>query len=231
MTGTGTCTEIRVELGVYVLGAIAPSDRVKVVRHLTLCERCREELADLAPLPALLRKLPVPPFTAHAEAPELATTLISRMARRRRQRQWLVAAAVAILAGAASAGWAWPLTSSGRGQAMSGDVLRTMRIGDVTVLTNASGFTLYWFAPDTAAASVCTGGCASRWPPVAGPVTAGPGLTGAMGTITRPDGSVQATYDGHPLYTASIDNAPGQARGNGLYASGGLWYEVIVSGR
>jgi predicted lipoprotein with Yx(FWY)xxD motif len=55
-------------------------------------------------------------------------------------------------------------------------------------------------------------------------------VPGAIGSITRPGGAVQATYDGHPLYTASLDTAPGQAKGNGLYSGGGIWHEVTVSG-
>ena len=84
--------------------------------------------------------------------------------------------------------------------------------------------------PDTATRSNCDGSCARRWPPVTGPSTAGTGVTGAVGWITRSDGSIQATYHGHPLYTASVDTAPGQARGNGVNASGGRWHEVTVPG-
>jgi predicted lipoprotein with Yx(FWY)xxD motif len=99
------------------------------------------------------------------------------------------------------------------------------------VLTNSKGFTLYWFVPDASTTSMCTGTCASYWPPVAGPLIAGPGVTGTLGTITRSGGMVQATYDGHPLYTYVADTAPGQTKGNGLVASGGLWHEMTVSGR
>jgi predicted lipoprotein with Yx(FWY)xxD motif len=98
------------------------------------------------------------------------------------------------------------------------------------VVTNAKGFTLYWFAPDTATASKCSGACAQVWPPVAGPATAGSGVTGKLGTITRSDGSTQATYDGRPLYTYVPDTAPGQATGNGVNGFGGVWHEVTVSG-
>ena len=84
------------------------------------------------------------------------------------------------------------------------------------MLTNAAGFTLYWFAPDTPTTSKCTGSCATYWPPVKGPATAGSGVTGTIGVITRPDGTKQATYDGHPLYTYAADSAPGQNKGNGL---------------
>ncbi len=67
-------------------------------------------------------------------------------------------------------------------------------------------------------------------PPAKGPATSGPGVTGKLGTITRSDGTAQATYNGHPLYTYVGDTAPGQAKGNGLNASGGVWHEVTVSG-
>ncbi len=98
------------------------------------------------------------------------------------------------------------------------------------VLTNAQGLTLYWFAPDNSTTSKCTGSCATYWPPVMGPATAGSGVTGTLGTITRSDPSgTQVTYDGHPLYTYAADS-PGQAKGNGLNVSGGVWYEMTVSG-
>jgi predicted lipoprotein with Yx(FWY)xxD motif len=120
--------------------------------------------------------------------------------------------------------------ANGPGATAAGGSLKTTRIGGVTVLTNAKGRTLYWFAPDTAARSACYGTCAAYWPPVQGAATAGPGVTGRLGTITRSDGSVQATYDGHPLYTYVGDTAAGQANGNRLNLNGGLWYEVIPSG-
>jgi len=125
-------------------------------------------------------------------------------------------------AGASSAAPASPSSS--------GTALKTATIGGVTVLTNAKGFTLYSFVPDTATKSNCNGACASYWPPVKGPATAGPGVTGTLTTITRSDGSMQAAYDGHPLYTYVADTAPGQAKGNGLNLSGGVWHEVTASG-
>ena len=114
--------------------------------------------------------------------------------------------------------------------AASGNALKATTIGGTKVLTNAKGFTLYSFAPDTATKSNCNGSCATYWPPVKGPVTAGAGVTGKLGTITRSDGSTQATYNGHPLYTYVSDSAPGQDKGNGLNLSGGVWHVVPVSG-
>jgi len=114
--------------------------------------------------------------------------------------------------------------------AASSSMLKTATIGGVTVLTNAKGFTLYWFAPDTPTTSKCNGSCVTYWPPVKGPATAGAGVTGKLATIKRSDGSVQATYNGRPLYTYVADTAPGQAKGNGLNLNGGVWHEVTASG-
>ena len=107
--------------------------------------------------------------------------------------------------------------------------MKTATIAGVTVLTNSKGLTLYSFAPDTSTTSKCNTTCAQSWPPVQGPATAA-GVTGTFGTITRSDGSTQATFDGHPLYTFVGDTAPGQAKGNGLNAFGGLWHEITTSG-
>ena len=112
----------------------------------------------------------------------------------------------------------------------TGVTLKTTQIGGVTVLTNGHGLTLYWFAPDTPTASKCTGSCTAYWPPVIGSPAAGPGVTGRLGTVKRAGRAVQATYDGHPLYTYIGDSGPGQANGNNLNLNGGPWYEVRVSG-
>src|SRR5215471_12359670 len=114
--------------------------------------------------------------------------------------------------------------------AAAGNTVAEKTIGSQQVLVDSQGMTLYWFAPDTSSKSNCSGSCATYWPPVKGPVTAGSGVTGTLSTITRSDGSTQATYDGHPLYTYVGDKGPGQNKGNGLNISGGLWYEMTVSG-
>jgi predicted lipoprotein with Yx(FWY)xxD motif len=134
-------------------------------------------------------------------------------------------AASAPAAGASNAASSAPASASA-----SGGTLSMTTINGTAVVTNASGKTLYWFVPDTSTTSKCTGACATYWPPVVGPVTAGSGVTGTVGVITRPDGTMQATYDGHPLYTYVGDSAAGQAKGNGLNISGGVWYEMTVSG-
>jgi predicted lipoprotein with Yx(FWY)xxD motif len=279
MNNTRECAGIRSQLGVYIIGAIAPEDRTAVVRHMAVCEPCREELAGLAGLPALLRRPtsqaavtgPMPIEAGHVDGPAggdnsrdgwpepggvglggvglggvglggaglggvgLGGVGLGRMVggivRRRRRRRWLLAAMVLALAAVAVTGWVPRLTgTSAAGPDVTATVLETDRAGPATVLTDAEGYTLYWYSSDTPDASHCTGNCAVSWPPVSGPAIAGDDVTGELGAITRPDGSLQATYDGHPLYTASKDMAPGQAEGDGVRDSGGVWHEVTVAG-
>jgi predicted lipoprotein with Yx(FWY)xxD motif len=254
MDDAGTCAGIRSQLGVYLTGAIAPADRAAVVRHLAACADCRAELAGLAALPALLRRPPVQAaaqaFPEDEAAPDDADAdggaadgrgadgdavprrLARRVSRRRRRWRWLLAAGVCALAAAAGAGWA--LNRGGpppSGPGTDATVLQTRTIGGVTVLTDDEGYTLYWFGADTATKSACQASCATTWPPVRGPATWGPGVTGTVGAIVRAGGSLQATYDGHPLYTTTADTGPGQTRGNGVWSHGGEWHEVIVPGR
>jgi predicted lipoprotein with Yx(FWY)xxD motif len=133
--------------------------------------------------------------------------------------------------GAAAPGSSPAATSASSPASGSGAAaLASRTIKGTAVVTDARGFTLYWFVPDTSTTSNCNGSCATYWPPVKGPATAGSGVTGTLGVITRSDGSKQATYDGHPLYTYVGDTAPGQAKGDGLNLSGGVWHEVTVSG-
>ena len=161
-------------------------------------------------------------------------------ARNRRLRMLLAlpaaAAVVAVVAACSSSGTAsgTPSSSSGGGSSVhavaAAGSLKTAKIGGATVLTNVKGFAVYSFSPDTMTKSNCTGACAAAWPPVKGLATAGAGLTGKLGTIKRSDGSTQATYNGHPLYTFIKDTGPGTDTGNGVNAFGGLWHALTASG-
>ena len=108
--------------------------------------------------------------------------------------------------------------------------IRTATGGGRVVLVDAQGFTLYWYAPDTATSSTCTGSCATAWPPLIGTPTfaSGVSLAGKLGTIKRPDGSIQATFDGHPLYLFKADTSAGAAKGNKV---GGIWWIMTASGK
>ena len=144
----------------------------------------------------------------------------------------LAAAALAVAACSSSSSSSAPSAQSSAPAAggATASIVMERTMGGTQVLTNSAGLTLYWFAPDTSTTSKCTGSCATYWPPVKGPVTAGSGVTGTLSVITRPDDTMQATYDGHPLYTYAGDSAPGQANGDDKDLSGGVWHEVTVSG-
>jgi hypothetical protein len=113
------CQEARISLGVYVLGAIDPAERALVDAHVATCRDCRDELAGLAGLPALLARVSMEeaialgaaegPFPAGVgstpEPPrELLATVLDLTSARRRRRRWLeaslsVAAALIIAVG------------------------------------------------------------------------------------------------------------------------------------
>jgi predicted lipoprotein with Yx(FWY)xxD motif len=89
-----------------------------------------------------------------------------------------------------------------------------------TILVGKSGMPLYTRAGDSAAMSTCTGDCATAWPPLTVPngqqAVGGPGVDGTFGTLTRPDGTLQATYDDRPLYFSLGDKSSGDVSGNGV---------------
>jgi|SRR5579884_1727846 len=95
-------------------------------------------------------------------------------------------------------------------------------------LTNNRGMTLYVFDKDTPGKSACTGACATIWPPLYAvkPFVLPPGVAGTLGTITRPDGTMQLTYNGKPLYLYSKDTKPGDTKGNGI---AGLWHVAAAA--
>lgn len=119
MTPMWDCTEARHSLGVYVLGAIDPAERGLVDAHLETCQECRDELAGLAGLPALLARLdpdevsrisaddPVHAFADERPPAELIGTVLDMAKARRRRERWRyvsAAAAVVVLAGGLVAG-------------------------------------------------------------------------------------------------------------------------------
>jgi predicted lipoprotein with Yx(FWY)xxD motif len=102
-----------------------------------------------------------------------------------------------------------------------------------TYLANASGQTLYEFAIDKGTTSACYGSCATYWPPVlttGTPQVSGDAKASLIGTTKRTDGTMQVTYGGHPLYTYAADAAKGDTKGQGVNASGGLWWVVGTDG-
>jgi predicted lipoprotein with Yx(FWY)xxD motif len=92
-----------------------------------------------------------------------------------------------------------------------------------SVLTNAEGFTLYFFAPDSKGNSNCNDGCATTWPAFnTSELTLDNGLVANdFSMIIRNDGTEQTTYKGWPLYLFSNDTAAGQINGDG---ASGVWF-------
>lgn len=124
-----------------------------------------------------------------------------------------------------------PMASSGSGASQTKTTTLTIRKTSIGyVLTNAQGDTLYWYSNDKkdSGSSTCTGSCLQTWPAVTGKPVAAAGikLNGVLGTITRPGGIVQVTYNGYPLYTYASDNVPGGTEGNGI---DGVWH--VITGK
>ena len=110
--------------------------------------------------------------------------------------------------------------------------LRTGGLG--TYLVDSQGRTLYVFGKDTGTKSMCSGACASEWPPAtaSGRPKAGSKVDPALlGTSKRSDGTSQLTYNGHPLYRYAGDAAAGGTNGQGLTFFGGTWNVVSPAGQ
>ncbi|HYB24596.1 MAG TPA: hypothetical protein VED41_12410 [Solirubrobacteraceae bacterium] len=110
--------------------------------------------------------------------------------------------------------------------------LRHTRLG--SILTSASGLTLYEFTRDRAGEDSCVkiAQCAQAWPPLqaSGKPIAGPGVKSSLlSTIRLANGTRQVTYAGHALYTYVADS-PGSTSYVGAKAFGGYWYAVSASG-
>jgi predicted lipoprotein with Yx(FWY)xxD motif len=120
-----------------------------------------------------------------------------------------------------------PTTSS------SGTVIKTATVTvngtSKSVLTNSQGRTLYYRTSDAPPSTVCSGGCASAWPPLVLSGSSTPAsatsLPGKLAIVADANGN-QVEYNGHPLYTFSGDTGPGQTSGEGV---GGIWHVVTLS--
>jgi predicted lipoprotein with Yx(FWY)xxD motif len=124
----------------------------------------------------------------------------------------------------------------GTALAVSGPIIKSSRnptLGRIVV--DAQGRTLYHLTSERGTIR-CTGACATAWPPVLAPKSGKPafgaGLTASkLGTIKRPDGKVQVTYNKLPLYRYYLDRKPGQAKGEGVTLPPGAWYAISPAGR
>lgn len=134
---------------------------------------------------------------------------------------FLVVAVAGVLAASAMAG----------GQRATVKVVQTPGYGKV--LATSSGLTLYHYTDETRGKVDCKGACAKLWPPLLVKVGAkpsvGPGLAAAkLGTIRRPDGGIQVTYNGLGLYRYAADTKARDVKGQGV---GNVWYVISPAGK
>lgn len=111
--------------------------------------------------------------------------------------------------------------------------VQTRSGGPGTYLTDGSGRTVYLFASDTAGKSTCAGACAAAWPPLTAtgvPTAGGSAKSSLLSTITRPDGSKQVAYAGHPLYYYAADRSAGDTQGQGVDGFGAKWWVLSPDG-
>ena len=110
-------------------------------------------------------------------------------------------------------------------------VMNTPKLGKVIV--DAEGMTLYDFHKDKGTTSSCYGACAEAWPPLltsGTPKAMGGAQASLLGTTQRKDGTLQVTYNGHPLYGFVEDQKPGETNGNDVDGFGAQWYALMPNG-
>lgn len=151
-----------------------------------------------------------------------------------------LAAGVALLVAAAACGGSGGSGSGSDNNAQNtGSTVSAKDIDGVgTVLVDSSGMALYFAEQETDGTIKCTKDCLDIWLPLTVPdgqtPKAGSGVSGTLGTVTRPDGGTQVTLDGKPLYRFSSDKSPGKVTGEGAKDSFGgtdfVWHVVTTNG-
>lgn len=107
--------------------------------------------------------------------------------------------------------------------------------GDRAYVTDGTGRALYILEGGDDP-STCTDECVAEWPPFAA-MAGEPGIQGQeldeqlLGTVERPDGAMQITYDGHPLYYYHEDSGPGDTAGQNVEDQWGHWYLIGPDGQ
>jgi len=168
--------------------------------------------------------------------PSMNPTAVRHLTSRLRY-PWLIGslAAIALLSAACGSSASSPTTTKAAPTG-SGATTKAVKLASATlpsvgsVLTGPNGMTLYYFTTDSPSSTTCTGQCAVVWPPLevaAGSTpTLSSSISGTVATISRPDGTTQVTYKGHPLYYYQGDTAPGTDKGQGV---DGTWFVLSTS--
>jgi len=142
----------------------------------------------------------------------------------------VAAAAIGAMLALSACGHKAVAGSGGGGSAKGVTVGSESLTGIGKVLDNSRGFTLYHLTKEQNGQIQCTGSCVGVWPPLMANGATVPssmaGLPGTFGTIARPEGGMQVTYDGMPLYTYSGDTGPHQSNGQGIQ---GVWFAVAAT--
>ncbi len=99
---------------------------------------------------------------------------------------------------------------------------------EATVLARTNGHTLYSLSVETHGRFVCTGGCLETWKPLVVPRGVKPKGPVKLGTIRRPEGKIQVTFKGRPLYSFDGDAKAGEANGEG-FKDVGTWHAAKVA--
>jgi len=119
-------------------------------------------------------------------------------------------------------------TQTSQPAAAAAPVLKMADTALGSVLVDDKGMTLYLFTKDSPNTSACSGGCLTAWPPLLGVPKAGTGVDDSkLGSFTRADGRVQATYNSWPLYYWAKDTKPGDTTGQKVQ---GVWFVLNRDG-
>lgn len=116
------------------------------------------------------------------------------------------------------------------GGSSSGAIVKTAPASTLgTILVNSRGMTLYHLSGEVNGKFICTSSaCVGVWHPLIASSSGPPRGVGSLGTVKRPDGTVQVTYKGTPLYTFAQDKQAGEANGQGI-KDVGTWSAVTTS--
>ena len=116
-------------------------------------------------------------------------------------------------------------TTSGSSSAV---VVKTASSSLGTILVDSQGMTLYHLSGEQGGKFICTStACLGVWHPLIAS-SGTPSGVGSLGTVKRPEGTVQVTYKGTPLYTFTGDQQPGETKGQGI-KDVGTWSAVTTS--
>ncbi len=173
-------------------------------------------------------------------SPAFVSTVSKEVDPLRSQRIWQVMVGGALVLGAAACGTNGAGATGAANTSMGSPAANAPTASTVSVkggvLVDDQGLTLYEANRESAGALRCTGSCLKVWMPlvVTGRPKAGAGVTGTLGTVDRPDGRHQVTYDGIPVYSFAFDKGAGQVAGDGAKDSFGgrrfTWHAVRPAG-